>query len=235
MSDKSPIIIAIDTTEIDKGRDLLKKVHPYVSVFKVGLEFFLAHGADGVEKLRNEAPNLDLFLDLKLHDIPNTVRGAANAISRLAPTFLTVHASGGGPMIQSAAVALPGTKITAVTVLTSLDKGEFGHMGFSEEIAELTSSLARNAVENGARALVCSPLEVSRLRNELGDDVALITPGVRPNEQASRATKGDDQKRTMTPREAIASGADFLVIGRPISASENPAEAARKILDELAC
>ena len=235
MSDKSPIIIAIDTTEIDKGRDLLKKVQPYVSVFKVGLEFFLAHGADGVEKLRNEAPNLDLFLDLKLHDIPNTVRGAANAIARLAPTFLTVHASGGGPMIQSAAVALPETKITAVTVLTSLDKGEFGHMGFSEEIAELTSSLARNAVENGARALVCSPLEVSRLRNELGNDVVLITPGVRPNEQASGAAKGDDQKRTMTPREAIASGADFLVIGRPISASENPAEAARKILNELAC
>ena len=138
-------------------------------------------------------------------------------------------------MIQSAAGALPGTQITAVTVLTSLDRSEFGHMGLSEEIAAFTSSLARNAVENGARALVCSPLEVSRLRNELGDEVVLITPGVRPNDQVSRATTGDDQKRTMTPREAIASGADYLVIGRPISASENPADAARRILEELAC
>lgn len=235
MSDKSPIIIAIDTTEIDKARDLLKRVHPFVSVFKIGLEFFLAHGAYGVDRLRNEAPNLDLFLDLKLHDIPNTVKGAANAIARLAPTFLTVHASGGSAMIQSAAGALPGTQITAVTVLTSLDRSEFRHMGLAQEIAELTSSLARNAVENGARALVCSPLEVSRLRNELGDEVVLITPGVRPNDQVSRATTGDDQKRTMTPREAIASGADYLVIGRPISASENPADAARRILEELAC
>ena len=229
MNAKSPLIIAIDTPEIEHASLLLEETSPFLGAYKLGLEFFLANGIDGVGQLHQKFPNVPLFLDLKLHDIPNTVKGACLSIKKLSPYFLTVHASGGAAMVEAAAQVLPDTFITAVTVLTSLDSQELTNVGIHQEIPALTVSMAANAIKSGARALVCSPHEVSSIRAQVGEKVVLITPGVRP------AGKGgtDDQKRIMTPSEALANGANFLVIGRPITASSDPAEAARKILNDI--
>ena len=230
MKDESPIIVAIDTPDIDGASKLLEQVSPYIGAYKLGLEFFLAHGTGGVKRIQERFPDIRLFLDLKLHDIPNTVRGASLSIASLEPYFLTVHASGGSEMIQAAVEALPNTRITAVTILTSLDQNELKAMGLNEEISQTTVRMAARAIEAGARALVCSPHEAQEIRSLLGPSITIITPGVRP----ASAQGKDDQRRTLTPREAISQGADFLVIGRPIIASDNPGQAAQRILAEIA-
>jgi len=222
----SPIILALDSTELDRCEELIQQTRDYVSIYKLGLEYFNQNGAKGVLQLQERVGSFDLFLDLKLHDIPNTVAGAARAIGFLKPRFLTVHASGGDAMIKSAVTELPKTVVTAVTVLTSLDSEALAKMGLPDAV-EMVLSLADTAVAAGAKAVVTSPREVSLLRNRLSPDIKLITPGVRP------AQLSDDQARTATPQEALAAGADYLVVGRPITAATDPQRAAAEIFASL--
>ena len=205
-----PVILALDTKDIDLASKWIKNSADQIDHFKVGLEFYLLHGFEGIKKLQQVA-NFKLFLDLKLYDIPNTVKGAVESVSNLNPKFLTVHASGGSKMIQEASKALPNGLITAVTVLTSFSEDEFSKLGNSQSIQQTTNNWASMAIDAGAKALVCSPYEVSQLRS-LGLKSILITPGVR--------VEGDemsDQVRVMTPKDAICAGADFVVIGRSIT------------------
>ena len=218
----SPIILALDTDDLSTAKKWIEITEDAIDVYKVGLEFFLKYGSAGLQELR-EVRNFALFLDLKLHDIPNTVSGAVSSVRDLKPKFLTVHAAGGFPIIKAAADRAPDISITAVTVLTSLDAHELRVMGVPLSPLEYAVSLAKNAVAAGARSIVCSPLEVAAIRSEVGVDIELITPGVRPSD----AELGD-QSRVMTPKEAINSGANYLVIGRPITSYFKSSESAMR-------
>ena len=230
----APVAVAMDAPTLDVLAEWTELVAPVVSTIKVGLEVFCRDGAAAVETARSAAhhaghPGIDVFLDLKLHDIPATVRGAALAVAPLAPAYLTVHASGGPDMVAAAVDALPDTRITAVTVLTSLDEVALAAIGMAGPARAAAVRLARLAVEAGARAIVCSPHEVAAIRSAVPADITLITPGVRPVGAAL-----DDQRRVATPAQAIADGADLLVIGRPITAAADPRAAAEAIAAELA-
>lgn len=223
----APIAVALDAPDLDTAARWASLVSPHVSTVKVGLELYLRYGPDVVDSVRG-ASMVDVFLDLKLHDIPATVAGAAAAVARLKPAYLTVHASGGAAMIRAAVEAVPQTRIAAVTVLTSLDDADLGAVGLRGPALDATRRMAVLAVEAGARALVCSPHEASALRTEVGSDVRLITPGVRPAGSASQ-----DQARVATPEEAVAAGADLLVIGRPVTAAPDPGAAVAGIAASL--
>ena len=226
----SPIILALDTPEIDLARQWIRATNEVIKVYKAGLEFFLAHGAEGIAKLR-EAGDFDLFLDLKLHDIPNTVASAAKSVHSINPKFLTVHASGGRDMVSAAVQALPHVDITAVTILTSLSEESLAEIGFGQSALNSAVGLAKLSVESGARAIVCSPLEVSAIRSAVGNGPTIITPGGRP-----AGSPLGDQTRVMTPREAIAAGSTLLVIGRPITSLGTPdlmLAKAREITDTI--
>lgn len=225
----APIAVALDAPDLETACRWAAAVGPHVSTVKVGLELYLRHGADAVVKTREASGGRDVFLDLKLHDIPNTVAGAARAVRDLAPTYLTVHASGGAAMVRAAAEALPDARVVAVTVLTSLGDDDLAAVGLRGPARDAVLRLATLAVGAGARALVCSPQEVADVRRAVGPDVTLITPGVRP----AGADTGD-QARVATPEQAIADGADLLVIGRPVTAAADPARAARDIAAGLA-
>jgi orotidine-5'-phosphate decarboxylase len=219
------LIVALDTIDANRARSWAAAVAPHAGLLKLGLEFFLANGADGFRTITG-AP---IFLDLKLHDIPNTVAGGVRAVLPLRPRMLTVHASGGTAMIRAAQQAAAGAgpdrpMILAVTVLTSLDQSDLNAAGITTTPAEQVLRLARLAIESGADGLVCSPLEVAMLRQALGPAVKLVVPGIRPEGAAT-----GDQARTMTPPQAIAAGADWIVVGRPITAAANPATAAAEI------
>ena len=206
----SPVILALDTKDLSQAESWIKSSNEFIDHYKVGLEFFLLHGVDGIRKLRTVA-DFELFLDLKLYDIPNTVKGAVESVAELKPKFLTVHASGGSKMITAAKDALPNGSITAVTVLTSFSEEGFSALGQSQNIEETTKNWAKLALAAGATSLVCSPFEVATLR-DLSNSVILITPGVR--------VPGDDlgdQVRVMSPKEAISAGANLVVIGRSIT------------------
>lgn len=209
---KAPIILALDTSDIEVAKSWVKATHESVSVYKLGLEFFLNFGSDGVRAIQDICET-EIFLDLKLHDIPHTVAGAANAISHLNPKFLTIHASGGSDMIKAAVTAVPHIDITAVTILTSLSEDDLFQIGYANNALESAVALAKMSVESGAKAIVCSPLEVAAIRNAVGKAPTLITPGVRPLSDVGK----DDQNRTMTPAKAISAGASYVVIGRPIT------------------
>ena len=209
---KAPIVLAVDTQDLDTAQRWIEATQEYVSVYKLGLEFFLTFGHDGVSRMKS-VTDADIFLDLKLHDIPHTVGAAATAVQSLKPRFLTVHAAGGRAMITAAVQALPTTDVTAVTILTSLSEEDLFEIGFANNALESAVSLARMSVAAGARAIVCSPLEIAAIRSAVGDEPHIITPGVRPEGSSG----GDDQKRTMTPRAAISAGASYVVIGRPIT------------------
>jgi orotidine-5'-phosphate decarboxylase len=211
---KAPIILAVDTSDFDVALAWIENTQDSVSVYKLGLEFYLNFGSQGVSQII-EKTGADIFLDLKLHDIPHTVAGAAKAISHLKPKFLTVHASGGREMIKAASDAVPDTSITAVTILTSLSEEDLFEVGFASPALETAVALAKMAISAGAKSLVCSPLETAAIRSAVGIDPIIITPGVRPLTEVG----SDDQKRTMTPRDAIAQGANFVVIGRPITSA----------------
>ena len=228
---RAPIALALDGPDRATVLAWAGAAAPHVAVMKVGLETYLRDGAPILEAVRAAAPGCGLFLDLKLHDIPNTVAGAARSISGLAPDYLTVHASGGPAMIAAAAQALPGTRVTAVTVLTSLSEADLEAVGLLGPALDAAVRLARLAVGAGARAIVCSPNEVATIRAEVPADITLITPGVRPATGQGSAT--GDQARVATPAEALANGADLLVIGRPITAAPDPADAARQIAASL--
>ena len=220
---KAPIVLAVDTPDLETAVQWVRATQDHIAVFKLGLEFFLTFGADGVKAIQNETDS-NIFLDLKLHDIPHTVSGAAKAISHLAPKFLTVHASGGHDMVKAAAEAVPDTYVTGVTILTSMSEEDVTEVGYKHSALESAVSLAKVAVAGGARAIVCSPLEIAAVRAAVGSETLIITPGVRPIDMVG----GDDQKRTMTPEAAIASGANFVVIGRPITQSWSQGAAALK-------
>lgn len=220
-----PIAVALDAPDVATAQQWAGEVAPHVSALKLGLEFYLAAGAPGVRQVRRAAPDTLLFLDLKLHDIPNTVAGAARAVGDLRPDFLTVHALGGRAMVAAAAHALPETQIAAVTILTSMSADDLAEVGIGGAPADAVLRLAEMAVTAGARALVCSPHEVSAVRRAVGDDIVLITPGVRPV-----GTDSGDQRRVTTPATALERGADLLVVGRPITAAADRAAAAASIL-----
>ncbi|HEU4910283.1 MAG TPA: orotidine-5'-phosphate decarboxylase, partial [Actinomycetes bacterium] len=177
---RAPIAVALDCTDLETAVSWAAAAGPHVSTVKVGLELYLRHGGDAVRKVREASGGRDVFLDLKLHDIPNTVAGAARAVADLAPQLLTVHASGGPDMVRAAVEALPDTKVAGVTVLTSLSAQDLDVLGITGTPRDAVRRLAALAVGAGARALVCSPLEVADVRREVGPDVVLVTPGVRP-------------------------------------------------------
>ena len=227
---RSPIILALDADEISKAADWINATKDSIDIYKVGLEFFLKFGSSGIAELRKNG-DFEIFLDLKLHDIPNTVANSVKSISQLKPKFLTVHASGGREMVSAAALADPSIAITAVTILTSLSNEELGELGFASNAEQSAVALAKIAVTAGARAIVCSPFEAGAIRSAVGDGVTLITPGVRPVGSAA-----GDQKRFMTPAQAIEAGANYLVIGRPITGQPSldaMADAAAAILKSI--
>jgi orotidine-5'-phosphate decarboxylase len=222
---RPPIAVALDAPDAATAAQWAGEVETHVSTVKLGLELYLSAGAPGVREVRAAAPSCRLFLDLKLHDIPNTVAGACRAVADLAPDFLTVHALGGPDMVRAAADALPDTAVTAVTVLTSMGPGDLAAVGLAGSPQDAVLRLAEMAAGSGARALVCSPQEVAAVRATVGPDVVLITPGVRP----AGADVGD-QRRVATPEQALAAGADLLVVGRPITGAPDRAAAAAAIL-----
>jgi len=223
---KAPIALALDAPDVETMRTWVTAASPHISTIKIGLETFYRDGALACEVINGS--ECDFFLDLKLHDIPNTVKGAAKALSQYQPRYLTVHAAGGPAMIEAAAQELPNTLITAVTILTSLNDAELERMGIGTPGFETVVKLAQVAVGSGARAIVCSPHEVAAVRAAVPADIVLITPGVRPASSAP-----DDQKRVSTPQQALADGADLLVIGRPITAAPDIAVAAQVIAAEI--
>jgi len=229
--DKNPIFCAIDTAELPAARKLVTALRGAVNL-KLGLEFFVANGPQAVREVAGKTP---LFLDLKLHDIPNTVAGAVRAAAALRPMLLTIHAAGGPAMMRAAAEAAKEaargqqrTKLLGVTVLTSLDDDDLERVGQRGPASEQALRLALLARDNGLDGVVCSPLEVAALRERCGKDFLLVVPGIRVVGGAI-----GDQKRVMTPKDAIAAGADYLVIGRPITGAPDPAAAARAMLASL--
>ncbi|MEY3696780.1 MAG: orotidine-5-phosphate decarboxylase [Actinomycetota bacterium] len=223
---KAPIALALDAPNLQKVQEWATAAAPAVDVLKIGLEVFLRDGQAAIDVVKQT--DCKLFLDLKLHDIPNTVKGASESVARFNPDFLTVHASGGPAMIAAAASALPNTKITAVTILTSMSPSDLTAVGFEKSAQELAVRMAKMAVEAGARAIVCSPHEVSAIRAAVPNDITLITPGVRPI-----GADVADQSRVATPQEAIANGANIVVIGRPITGAEDIHKAAMEIAASL--
>jgi orotidine-5'-phosphate decarboxylase len=223
----APIAVALDAPDLETAARWAALVTPHVSTVKVGLELYLRYGPDVVASVRG-ASGVKVFLDLKLHDIPATVAGAARAVGRLKPAYLTVHAGGGLAMIRAAVEAAPQTKIAAVTVLTSLSEADLTGLGLAGPALDAACRLSALAVEAGAQAIVCSPMEVAAVRAEVGPEVTLITPGVRP-----RGSAVQDQARVATPEEALSAGADLLVIGRPITGAPDPGATAAGIAAAL--
>jgi orotidine-5'-phosphate decarboxylase len=226
------IFAAIDTTDLHRARVLATELADVVGGLKLGLEFFTARGPEGIEAVAQAG--LPVFLDLKLHDIPNTVASAVRAVLPLRPALLTVHAAGGPAMLRAAAEAAAEAddarpRLVAVTVLTSLDGQDLDRVGQRGPVAEQVLRLAELAQGAGIDGVVCSPREVALLRAKCGPDFTLVVPGIRPAWAAA-----GDQKRVMTPAEAVAAGADYLVIGRPITGAEQPRAAAERIAAELA-
>jgi orotidine-5'-phosphate decarboxylase len=235
MSNPNPILCAIDTPDAGAARDLAAAIGPFIGGLKLGLEFFTANGPDAVRRVAGTVP---LFLDLKLHDIPNTVAGSVGAVAPLEPLLLTVHCAGGLAMMKAAAKAADEAagrgfrrmRIIGVTVLTSLNDDDLASVGQNGPAQDQVRRLAALAIEAGLDGVVCSPHEVAALRRDCGAGFRLVVPGIRP----ANGVGEDDQKRVMTPRQALDAGADYLVIGRPITASPDPAAAAGAIRAEIA-
>jgi len=225
---KERIIVALDTDSPDSALSVVKALAGVVGMFKVGMELFPRGGPDLVRKIRDEGA--DVFLDLKFHDIPNTVAGAVRSAAALGVRFTTVHASGGRQMLASAAEAAfgTGTTILAVTVLTSLDGSDLSEIGVPSSPADMVLRLAGMAMREGIGGYVCSAREVSAVRELVGNSAVLVTPGVRLQDDAAL-----DQKRVVTPFDAMRNGADYLVVGRPITKAADPVAAARRFADEM--
>ncbi len=232
---QNPIIAALDVPTAEQALALARDIAPVVGAFKVGSELFTSAGPDIVRRLRETGTAV--FLDLKFHDIPNTVAKAVAAATRLDVQMLTIHASGGREMLHAAETSAQQTArqsgrnaplLLAVTVLTSHDANTLSEIGCESNVGRQVERLAGLAVQAGLRGLVCSPLEIVALRQLLPAAVQLVTPGIRTG-----AEQADDQRRTLSPREAMDAGANYLVIGRPIYAAENPRAAAETILASL--
>jgi orotidine-5'-phosphate decarboxylase len=220
------IIVAIDLSNLNKAIRLAKKIKNEVYAFKIGHEFFYNFGIDGYKKIYKICPRI--FLDLKLHDIPNTVTKGLTAISKLKPIFTTIHISGGDKMQKVSKIKnYKKMKVLGVTILTSLDKEQTLKYYKEKNIDMLVTKFARYAKNNNLNGLVCSPLEIAVVRKAIGNKMTLVVPGIRLENKSKN--KKDDQKRTLTPKEAIKLGADYLVIGRPIVESQNPLETIKSI------
>jgi orotidine-5'-phosphate decarboxylase len=231
MDPRERILVALDMTDVDSAKALAMTLPGHVGGIKLGKEFFSANGPAGVRAVT--CAGQPLFLDLKFHDIPNTVAGAIRSALHLGPMILNVHASGGSAMMKAAAAAVAEADgkrplLIAVTVLTSLGDEDMADIGVAGSAAEQVIRLAKLTQASGLDGVVCSAHEIGAIRAACGPDFKLVVPGIRPE----WAAKGD-QKRVMTPAEAVALGADYLVIGRPITAADDPVAAARRIGDEL--
>jgi len=227
LTQPAPIAVALDAPDLETAARWAGLVTPHVSTVKIGLELYLRYGPGVVASICG-ASGVQVFLDLKLHDIPATVAGAARAVAKLRPEIVTVHAAAGTEVIRAAVQAAPDTMIAGVTVLTSLGAGDLESIGMRGPVPDAVRRLSVLAVSAGARALVCSPREVATVRSEVGSDIKLITPGVRP-----AGADRNDQARVATPEEAMRAGADLLVIGRPITGAPDPGAAAAAIAGPL--
>lgn len=232
---QNPIIVALDVPRVETALKLAEELAPFVGAFKIGSELFTSTGPDIVKKIR--ATGASVFLDLKFHDIPNTVAKSVAAAVRLDVQMLTIHTGGGTEMMSAAEKSAQETArelgrkpplVLGVTILTSMDSNELNEVGVEANVGKQVERLANLAVRAGLRGLVCSPLEIADLRQFLPKEIQLVTPGIR-----TTADQADDQKRTLSPKEAIAAGASWLVIGRPIYGADNPRAAAEKILASL--
>jgi len=225
------LIVALDLPSADAAMDLANQLQGYCRWFKVGMELYYATGNSVVERLRDRG--FQVFLDLKLHDIPNTVAGAVRSVTRAGASLLTVHAGGGAEMMRAAAEAAsaPGApRLLAVTVLTSIDSAHLASVGVHDLPATQVLRLARLAAAAGIHGLVCSAEEVAAVRQAMGPDALLVVPGIRP---AGPSVAADDQRRIATPAEAMSRGASMLVVGRPITQADDPAQAAAAILQQM--
>jgi orotidine-5'-phosphate decarboxylase len=232
---KNPIICAVDTPDVVKAAALAGELRGSVGALKLGLEYFTANGVRGVQSIASS--QFPIFLDLKFHDIPNTVAKAIAATAGIDTFMMTVHTAGGRAMLQAAidasmeVAATTGKDrplIVGVTVLTSLDQDDLLMVGVRDHLDEQVKRLADLAQSAGLDGVVCSPHEIALLRKQCGVDFALVVPGIRPE-----GSDAGDQKRVMTPKEAMEQGADYLVIGRPITGAKNPKQAAQEILKSL--
>jgi orotidine-5'-phosphate decarboxylase len=234
LTPKNRLAVALDFSGEQEAMKLVDRLGDTCQWFKVGMELYYAAGNSIVQQLRDRGFNV--FLDLKLHDIPNTVAGAVRSVAQAGASLLTIHAGGGAAMMSAAAEAAsaPGSpRLVAVTVLTSMDANELAGIGITASPADQVLRLARLAQTSGIDGMVCSAEEVAALRKETGPNTLLVIPGIRPAGSAIHAAIGNDQKRIATPADAIAHGASMLVVGRPITRAAEPAEAAQAILQEI--
>lgn len=226
-SQRPPVFVALDVPTEKAALELSQKLQPHVGGFKIGLELFTACGPRVVENIGAS----DVFLDLKFHDIPNTVAGCARVAAKMGVAIFNVHCLGGSDMMRAAAEAAreenPDVKVIGVTILTSHDAASLRLIGLDEEPETAVMRLAELAQRSGLDGVVCSPLEIGKVRQACGEEFLIVTPGVRP----SNAALGD-QKRVLTPQAALDAGASWLVVGRPITAADDPAEAARTLFNE---
>ena len=220
------IIVALDVATKAQALALVEQLRDKISFFKIGLQLYTAEGPEIVRAVL--ATGVKVFLDLKLHDIPDTVARAVESASSLGVQMLTIHLSGGAEMIQAATARKGKMSILGVTVLTSATDQTLRETGISDTLDKQVVRLAKLGIENGIDGIVASPHEIKSLRAEFGDKIKIVVPGIRPS-----WSEPGDQKRFMTPREAIEAGADYLVIGRPITAHKNPREAVERILREF--
>lgn len=225
------IILALDVPTVDEARELVQRVEHRIKFFKVGLELFLAGWFNIVEWIRNR--NLEVFVDLKFFDVPQTVQSAVEQLQNKGITFATVH--GNDRMLKAAVEAKRGVKILAVTALTSLDEADIHDLGFECSVEELVLSRAKRAIQLGCDGVISSGLEAARLRNRLGKNFLIVTPGIRPVKNTSELLldKLDDQKRIVTVKEAFLNGADYVVIGRPIRNAKDPDSLITKMQSDI--
>ena len=222
------LILALDTPDLESAASLLDRLEGQVGVVKVGLELFTACGPTAVEAVQKRG--YDVFLDLKLHDIPNTVAGAVRSAGRLGVSMLTVHTGGTGPMLEAAREAADSSlKLLGVTLLTSIGEEDLAPACISGTPASIVEARASLAAASGLGGIVCSPKEIVAVRARIGKEMSIVTPGIRPGGAAM-----GDQKRAATPTSAISDGSDYLVVGRPITAAPNPAVSAAAIVSEIA-
>ncbi len=232
---KNPLIVALDVSSQKKALEICNQLKGQVGFFKIGLQLFLAEGRDVVEEIKRTEN--DVFLDLKLHDIPNQVAGACREIVKMGVSMFTIHTHGGYEMMKWAAEAtreealklnVKPPLVLGVTVLTSLDNKDLTEMGIARRVSEQVIGLATTAMKAGLDGVVASPNEVSKLRQIIGEDKIIVVPGIRPKGNATI-----DQKRVMSPSEAMVAGANYIVIGRPIIKADEPAIKTREILNEI--
>ena len=227
MSQKK-IIVALDSNNLNNTVSLVKNLKKDVYAFKIGYEFFLNFGINGYKYIQKE--NVKIFLDLKLHDIPNTVKSGIDAITKLNPYFTTIHISGGDEMQKAAVSVKKNTKIVGVSILTSLDSSQTKKYHYNDDVEKIVAEYTYYALKNNLDGVVCSPKEIEIVKKIASNKLIIITPGIRLSDSSSFQ---DDQKRFMTPNEAIKCGANYLVIGRPITQSSKPLETVQKINSTL--